>query len=289
MPTTITAYNTFTANTKARASQVNANFDNHRGTLVPINSNTATASNLTHDLGSTEHRWRNGYVSEMYLGQTTSGYRIYDDATASGSLTFEKLTSSPTAGAIIFRLGGTTSARVLPTGFDGETVAPGTLPYTAHPTRAATTTAATGGIAISPTISAIGIVTTAAYALPSSTITISCTGQRPLWIGFIPAGIPSTFRGAANTTSALQVGVLVEIVQNGTSTAAVQTRVQFVPLNLTTTAVNSGANQIDMPASAVNGIIFPSAGNHTFYGTIRQGFTGASANAFTMRLCAYEL
>lgn len=62
MPTTITSYVTFVAGTKARASHVNSNLDNHRGTLLPINSDTQTASDATHDLGSSEHRWRNIYL-----------------------------------------------------------------------------------------------------------------------------------------------------------------------------------------------------------------------------------
>lgn len=63
MPATITAYHTFTGGTKARATQVNTNFNNHRGTLVPINSDTQTASDNTHDLGSTEHRWARAYIN----------------------------------------------------------------------------------------------------------------------------------------------------------------------------------------------------------------------------------
>lgn len=64
VPTTITGFVTFVAGTKARAANVNDNFSNYRGTLLPINSDTATASHNTHDLGSTEHYWR-----RVYLGQ----------------------------------------------------------------------------------------------------------------------------------------------------------------------------------------------------------------------------
>lgn len=62
MPTTITSYVTMVAGTKARASHVNTNFSNHRGTLIPINEDTQSASDATHDLGSSEHRWRNIYL-----------------------------------------------------------------------------------------------------------------------------------------------------------------------------------------------------------------------------------
>lgn len=72
MPSTITAYNTFTAGTKAKAAEVNANFSNHRGTLVPINENTASASDLSHDIGSSEHRWQTGYFGTVDMAGSTS-------------------------------------------------------------------------------------------------------------------------------------------------------------------------------------------------------------------------
>ena len=75
MPDTITAYNTFSPNTKARATEVNTNFSNHRGTLVPINANTASASDLTHDLGSADHKWRKLYVQDItYDGSTSTTF-----------------------------------------------------------------------------------------------------------------------------------------------------------------------------------------------------------------------
>lgn len=59
---TITTFYTFTANTKARASQVNANFDIFRGHILPVSPNTQTAINNTYDLGSSEYRWRTLYL-----------------------------------------------------------------------------------------------------------------------------------------------------------------------------------------------------------------------------------
>lgn len=70
---TITSFYTFTANTKARATQVNANFDIFRGHLLPISPSTQTASNNTYDLGSTEYRWRTGYFGSIDLSDSTSG------------------------------------------------------------------------------------------------------------------------------------------------------------------------------------------------------------------------
>ena len=103
MPTTITAYNTFVAKTKIESAKVNANFSNHRGSLLPINEDTQTASNLTHDLGSTEHRYSNAYADSVFLSETTSGWSLHDDTSAVGDL--------------VFKLAGSTVARVASSGF----------------------------------------------------------------------------------------------------------------------------------------------------------------------------
>jgi hypothetical protein len=106
MPTTITGYNTFAANTKARSSEVNENFSNHRSTLLPINADTQTASDLSHDLGSTEHRWRDIYADKLYLaGDTTAG--IYFKSTSTGNSAFYsgnvKMLEAHTAVAMILK------------------------------------------------------------------------------------------------------------------------------------------------------------------------------------------
>lgn len=59
---TITAYYNFTAGTKAKASQVQNNFDVERGHKIPVNTSTATAADNTYDLGSTDYQWANLYV-----------------------------------------------------------------------------------------------------------------------------------------------------------------------------------------------------------------------------------
>lgn len=66
MSNTITAYTTFKAGAKARSSEVNANFSNHRGDLIPIEENTAAASDLTHDLGTDDHRWKEAKIGVGY-------------------------------------------------------------------------------------------------------------------------------------------------------------------------------------------------------------------------------
>lgn len=87
---TITAFYNFTANTKARASQVNTNFDVFRGHLLPVSPSTSTAIGNTYDLGSNEYYWRNLYLKEINLGATSSSWKIADATTTSGDLIFYK-------------------------------------------------------------------------------------------------------------------------------------------------------------------------------------------------------
>ncbi len=120
MPATITTYYTFAAASKARASQVNANFSNYRGDLLPINETTATASNLAHDLGAPDHRWLEGYVGSMDFSSstTTAGLVLRGDSTA-------------TAGAFLFQINSVTAAKVGATGFDGAYMKTASIPDSA--------------------------------------------------------------------------------------------------------------------------------------------------------------
>lgn len=66
MPNTISSFFSFTPNTKARATEVNANFNNFRGALLPINEDTSTASNNEHDIGSSDYYWNTFYGTGVY-------------------------------------------------------------------------------------------------------------------------------------------------------------------------------------------------------------------------------
>lgn len=94
MPNTITAFYTFTANTPARSAEVNTNFDNYRGTIVPINTDTASASDNSHDLGSSEHRWRDAYIGRalVFDGSGTAQIDIKNNGSTLGSLKSSGLT-----------------------------------------------------------------------------------------------------------------------------------------------------------------------------------------------------
>lgn len=100
MPSTITSFITFVANTKARASQVNTNFSNFRGTRLPINSDTISASNQIHDLGSDEHRWNKLFAVQVDfdVATTTATTLVQGQAFTAGGL--EVLISGNTVAAI---------------------------------------------------------------------------------------------------------------------------------------------------------------------------------------------
>jgi hypothetical protein len=87
---TITAFYNFSPNTKARALQVQNNFDVFRGHLLPIHPSTATSSNNTYDIGSSEHRWRNAYFNSAFMGSTSTGYSIEESTTTSDALLFNQ-------------------------------------------------------------------------------------------------------------------------------------------------------------------------------------------------------
>lgn len=86
---TITSYYSFTALTTIRSSEVNANFSNYRGHLIPIDPDTSTAATtLTYDLGSSDHAWQNVYAKGMHLYAHTVGanppsgfYNVYVKST----------------------------------------------------------------------------------------------------------------------------------------------------------------------------------------------------------------
>ena len=69
---TITAFNVFTAGTKARASEVNTNFSNFRGHILPVDPNTSTSSDKTYALGAIDHFWSSIYTQQVALNLTSS-------------------------------------------------------------------------------------------------------------------------------------------------------------------------------------------------------------------------
>ena len=66
MADTITSFTTFAAGTKARSSQVNANFSNFRGSMIPIETDTAAGSHQAHELGTDSHEWIRANIAAGY-------------------------------------------------------------------------------------------------------------------------------------------------------------------------------------------------------------------------------
>lgn len=161
MPNTITTFYTFSPNTKARSSEVNTNFNNYRGSLLPINTNTQTASNLTHDLGASDHFWKTTYTNDIYVGQNTSDWRFFLE-TSTGNLLFAN--SSTTLG--VFPAGGI----------------PGISPKR---TEAYTTSAAIGGKAQNSLFNTTGSarlqLSSSVGYISGSTVTIETTGRPVLY------------------------------------------------------------------------------------------------------------
>lgn len=62
---TITGWNVFTAHTKIKSSEVNANFNQFRGHLIPFDASITGAANNTYDLGSTNYYWRKLYATQI--------------------------------------------------------------------------------------------------------------------------------------------------------------------------------------------------------------------------------
>lgn len=106
MAHTITAFNVFTAGTKIKSADVNTNFANFRGDLVPVDASLGSAADASYDLGTPEHRWKGLYSSGgIMVGITTvsAAYSTTSNdfiilATASAGAMSISLTSAVTAG-----------------------------------------------------------------------------------------------------------------------------------------------------------------------------------------------
>lgn len=202
---TITAFYSFTANTKARASQVNGNFELFRGHLVPIDPNTQTASNNTYDLGSTEWRWRTAHARAVnLLSNTTTGNDIVVRADTSTSY-----------GGIIVEAGGTEIFR-------------------ASKNSGMTTAAAKGQRAYSSLINH-QTASSAAFTLTASIISLQTSGKT-VKIEMVPANTSTgSYIGfTPNTSTATNVNGTISLYVNNTVASIVDYEQDFI--NVTGTA-----------------------------------------------------
>lgn len=240
---TITAFYSFTANTKARASQVNGNFSLFRGHLIPIDPNTQTAISNTYDLGSSEYKWRTGYFRSIDLtSNTTTGNAL--------SLEGETTSSNP---AFVFKIAGTKYGRI--------------AKYNGH-----TTAADYGGVAVSAAISAaingdMGVD----YTLTQSQISLSTDG-RPVDLSLItsPATTSAYFQIACAASSGDYLNYTWKFYVNGSLSGAYQTQMQ-----LTATAMNT-TRLFRVPFNARHRA-YPAAGSHSFYVVFSMSNMGATS------------
>lgn len=194
---TITAFYSFTANSRARASQVNSNFSIFRGHILPVDPNTQTAINNTYDLGSSEYLWRS-----VYCGTLSCAVVDLTSSTSTASLSITGDTAAA-AGAILLKFEGTER-------------------YRFKNTVDATIAASNGGFALRSLADySIGHTTTST-TLPNSTITVYSSG-RPIELKFVPT---------INTTTVSQIqfisntgtsgpNIIFSLIRNGTTISSV--------------------------------------------------------------------
>jgi len=175
MANTVTAFYTFSANTPAQSAQVNNNFDVFRGTIVPVNDDTQTASDLAHDFGHTQHRWKDGYFDRLFLaGDTISGSDI--GTTSTGEMVLNAISGYQ------MNVAGTIAAEIPAAGI--AQLSPNRLIVN-------TTTAEWGGIARNTvnthTVADIDLTSSAVVLIADTTITLQTVG-RPVSYEFYGTG-----------------------------------------------------------------------------------------------------
>lgn len=155
MPETITTFPVAVANTKARATDFNEAHAHRRGTMIPINEDTATASDNTHNLGSDEHRWLGAYVSKVDLetGTTTATLVFQGQSTNTGS--------GFTAGAFEWLIEGTTVGMMDTGGFHGSFIKTGTM-----------TTTSFSGTNVLPVMNAQTFTSSNTWTRPTTTVSV---------------------------------------------------------------------------------------------------------------------
>lgn len=152
---TITAQYTFVPYTKARAIHLNANFNNLRGHMLPIDPTDAEATDQEYNLGVSAYRWRAGYFRGLSLSMSIgSSHILY----------------GTTAGGYAFVKDATTTYQFLNTYYKGHNATP----------MGPTSSAGTGQMAHSSPLN--GTISSGFGAIAGSTCTLQTNG-RPVLIG----------------------------------------------------------------------------------------------------------
>lgn len=261
---TITSFYTFQIATRPRIGNVNGNFANYRGHLIPIDPNSITAAaNFEYGMGAPEYRWNYGYVAKFDLSLTSTT-----------SLVFE----ANTAAEYHFKNAGVSGVYFATSGFYGfnETAFPGL-----------TTSAELSGVAAS----AVLFATYSAAASPTiASVTIKTNG-RPVLV-FLN---PDTNTSASSYIQSAMTG-------DGTGGGAYFCNVGFtrngVTMGLSQIATPALAIGAFLPPGFFAFIDTPPAGQHTYQlmnsapHYIDSGGNTVTANAHlyysNIRLMAYE-
>lgn len=234
---TVTAYYTFVANTKARAAEVNSNFSLYRGHIIPIEPLTATASNISHDLGSREHSWRVGYLQSLQVRAATSTV----DFVIQGQ-------TSVTAGAAEFLFGSTTIASMdITNGIYRQS-----LENAAN--RMTTTSLSTAQFSFTTTVSTWVNVTNMSLtiAVKKSMVEISLFGL---------AGDSATTESIIRSTSSSIASLALRVIRD-TTTSVVSDGT--ILLQNSYTATGGAIAEVNMAASSARWFDNPGAGTYTY-------------------------
>ncbi len=291
---TITAFYTFVANTKARASQTNVNFSTFRGHMIAVDPNTATLSDLNYDLGSTDYRWRAAYIGAAYVN-TMSAREIYLNSNTTSSAAVGFIADTISGGAIRARVGGTTVAVINSAGFQGSYVATGTMPLTSMISRGTgfTTAAALWGVAASGDFDTGEFMTTASteVKIAGSTCTLICSGSRPVMVMMQPpgGGGSTDMQVTINTISAVNPWIRVDTrlyMNAGYSQNTFQALIAY-PTSLT--AINPTTSIGYIVPNNHHYIAFPPAGTTTVYMSAIIGSFGTEFKTrVSGRTCIFE-
>ena len=251
---TITSFFNFTAGTKARSSEVNSNFSIYRGNILPVNTDTASSSDLTHNLGSETHRWNDIYGGGINLAGATS------------TTDFKVIPStSDTNGSVDFMFCSDTMASLNNDGFSGDNISP----------RNFTTGSAFVGGVHTHKFSNLTL-TNAAYTLTTGRINLK--GNGVLMVGFAPSEVASTsyisYQTSVQATGIFSMGF-------GATTTAISTSTSMRIF------LQTGHTNTSMLTSSLRFVLFGlSAGEHVWelytngQGSVKMGFNSATVTAY---------
>lgn len=263
---TITAFYNFAANTKARATQVNTNFDTFRGHIISVSPSTATSANMQYDLGSTDYRWRTAYLRSLdFASNTITGSEVQILAATSGSIPY-----------ISWMIAGSERARFSEAGVRS-------IPASGY--LSVTISAGIGGIAGSAPLSLSAYALSTSSAIVGSTLTLETLGN-PVNVFINPV---------ANTTGADYLNITTVRSTTGTAGGYIELYRDATFLSRFDYFVGPFVNQsqIELPASSIKFFDIVAAGTYTYHLKCIGvgGSPGVTSNSLTMRNCrlmAYE-